>query len=408
VPPSPLTACAAWRQTDSVRHIEVAERRARLAKRHSLAPGAHVSSVVDAAAAMVGLHATDPATVFLSVVARVPKANVASIERELYDDRSVVRMLGMRRTMFVVPADAVGVIDAACTRAIAARERARLVKLVEDAGIAKAGARWVKKVEVATLAALARRGAALASELSQDVPELRQTILYGAGSKWETVQTVSTRLITVLAADGSMIRGKPRGSWVSSQYRWYPPDAWLGAPVEDVPVDAARAELARRWLKSFGPGTAEDLKWWTGWTLGETRKALAGVGAVQVGLDGGTGYVLAGDDAPAKASKPWVALLPALDPTPMGWKEREWYLGPHTPALVDRSGNIGPTVWCDGRIVGGWAQRKDGAVVYRLLEDIGAAAASAVKKKAAQLADWFGGVVVATRFPSPLERELKA
>jgi hypothetical protein len=391
-----------------MRHIGVEERRARLAKRHALAPGAAAASVADAAARMVALHATDPATVFLSVAARVPKATVASIERELYDDRTVVRMLGMRRTMFVVPADAVGTIDAACTRAIAARERAGLVKLVEDGGVAKDGARWLKKVEAATLAALGKRGAALASELSQEVPELRQKIVYGAGTKWETVQTVSTRLITVLAADGSMIRGKPRGSWISTQYRWHLPEAWLGAPVEDVPVDVARVELARRWLASFGPGTADDLKWWTGWTMGETRKALAGLSTVEVALDGGTGFMLAGDDAPMKAPKSWVALLPGLDPTPMGWKERAWYLGPHAPALFDRSGNIGPTVWCDGRIIGGWTQRKDGAVVHRLLEPVGAGTASAVKKKAAQLEDWLGGVVVATRFPSPLERELKA
>jgi hypothetical protein len=142
--------------------------------------------------------------------------------------------------------------------------------------------------------------------------------------------------------------------------------------------------------------------------MGETRKALAGLSTVEVALDGGTGFMLAGDDAPMKAPKSWVALLPGLDPTPMGWKERAWYLGPHAPALFDRSGNIGPTVWCDGRIIGGWTQRKDGAVVHRLLEPVGAGTASAVKKKAAQLEDWLGGVVVATRFPSPLERELKA
>ena len=36
----------------------------------------------------------------------------------------------------------------------------------------------------------------------------------------------------------------------------------------------------------------------------------------------------------------------------MGWKEREWFLGGHAPALFDRSGNIGPTAWSDARIAG--------------------------------------------------------
>ena len=81
---------------------------------------------------------------------------------------------------------------------------------------------------------------------------------------------------------------------------------------------------------------------------------------------------------------------------------------PHGPALFDRTGNIGPTVWCDGRIVGGWAQREDGAVVYRLLEDVGAEARSAIADAAERLRVWHHNVRVTPRFRTPLERELSA
>jgi hypothetical protein len=90
----------------------------------------------------------------------------------------------------------------------------------------------------------------------------------------------------------------------------------------------------------------------------------------------------------------------------MGWAGRSWYLGPHAGPLFDRSGNIGPTVWCDGRIVGGWAQRRDGEVVVRLLEDIGTEAAAAVEAEAADLTAWIGPVRAMPRFRTPLEREL--
>ncbi len=56
----------------------------------------------------------------------------------------------------------------------------------------------------------------------------------------------------------------------------------------------------------------------------------------------------------------------------MGWQARDWFLGEHRAALFDRTGNIGPTVWWEGRVVGGWAQRASGEIVLRLLEDIGA------------------------------------
>ena len=101
-----------------------------------------------------------------------------------------------------------------------------------------------------------------------------------------------------------------------------------------------------------------DLKWWTGWTLTQTRAALGAIEAVEVDLDGMPGFVLPGDLEPEPEPEPWAAFLPSLDPTVMGWKERDWYLGEHAATLFDRNGNAGPTVWWNGRVVGGWAGRK--------------------------------------------------
>jgi hypothetical protein len=101
-----------------------------------------------------------------------------------------------------------------------------------------------------------------------------------------------------------------------------------------------------------------------------------------------------------------VALLPALDPTTMGWRGRSWYLGNHGPTLFDRNGNAGPTIWCDGRVVGGWAQRRSGEVVHRLLEDVGAETADAVAASAAELESWLGPTRITPRFPTPLQKEL--
>jgi hypothetical protein len=127
-----------------------------------------------------------------------------------------------------------------------------------------------------------------------------------------------------------------------------------------------------------------------------------------VDTGGEPALILAGDEAPEPGTGPWAALLPALDPTAMGWRARGWFLGGHGPALFDRSGNIGPTVWWDGRVVGGWAQRPDGEIVVRLLEDAGAGAAAAVAAEAERLAAWLGPRRVTPRFRTPLERELSA
>jgi hypothetical protein len=141
----------------------------------------------------------------------------------------------------------------------------------------------------------------------------------------------------------------------------------------------------------------------------QVRQALTQLDPVEVDLDGAPGIVLRGDLAPTPApAKPWVALLPALDPTPMGWAGRDWFLGPYAPLLFDRSGNIGPTVWWQGRVVGGWARRPDGEVAYRLLEKVGRDATQAVAREAEALSGWIGPVNVTPRFRTPLERELSS
>ncbi|TQM78001.1 winged helix DNA-binding protein [Saccharothrix saharensis] len=110
---------------------------------------------------------------------------------------------------------------------------------------------------------------------------------------------------------------------------------------------------------------------------------------------------------PVPDPEPWAALLPALDPTPMGWQARDWYLpARHRPRLFDTAGNVGPTVWWNGEVVGGWAQRADGEVVWHLLHDVGADAEAAIAREADRLTSWIGGVRVIPRFRTPLEKEL--
>lgn len=389
-----------------MRRIDATQRRARLGLRHRLALPA--SSCLEVARELVGLHSSDPTSVMLAVRARAPGVFPADVERALYEDRMLARILGMRRTLFVVPVDLVATIHAACTRAMAPRERTRLARLLEEAGIADDGDDWLAPVEKATVRALEARGQATAVELSEEVLELRQQIRFGKGKKWEGKVGVSTRLLFLLAAEGRIVRTRPLGSWTSSQYRWAPTRSWLGVDVDLLPSAAARTELARRWLKAFGPGTFDDLAWWTGWTVAQTRAALTELEPIEVDLEGATGLVLPFDDGPLDPPQPWAALLPALDSTVMGWAERDWYLGQHRAALFDRNGNAGPTVWWDGRVVGGWAQRHDGEIAVRLLDDIGSDGAASVQTEADRLARWVGEVRFVPRFRSPLEKELSA
>ncbi|MEI5103861.1 winged helix DNA-binding domain-containing protein [Streptomyces sp. PmtG] len=382
------------------------ERRARLVRRHLLTAAARAASVQEVADALVGLHATDPATVFLAAAARMRAPTVDTIDAALYDTASgdaahpdLARVRCMRRTLFVVPAALAPAAWAATAKATDPHRADALAKLRDTLG-------WDERrraaVERATLAALAARGEASAAELAADVPDLREQFVTNPGKPYASRQRASSPVLGLLAAEGRVRRGRPTGSWTSAQFRWAP-----ALPLPPVPVAEARAELARHYLRAFGPVTVDDLKWWTGWTVTATRAAIAATGAQAVETDEGTGHVLPDDvDTPAEP-EPEAVLLPGLDPTPMGWRHRDWYVDPgHTRELFDRNGNIGPTVWWRGRVIGAWTQRPDGNVSHRLLVDAGSEAHAAVEAAVGRVTAFLGDARVTPCYRTPLERRL--
>ena len=245
---------------------------------------------------------------------------------------------------------------------------------------------------------------ATSSELRDEVPLLEGSIAYGEGKPWGGRVSIGPRVLTTLSAAGQIVRASNDGAWTTSRPRWASMKRWLDEELAPPPERAGVAGLVERWLRVFGPGTAADIKWWLGSTVAAVRRALADVDAVEVELDGETGYLLANDLEATDPVEPWTALLPPLDPTVMGWLERDWYLAPHRERLFDRSGNAGPTAWWDGRIVGGWRQTGAGEVVLQILEDIGADGRRALEQEAARLTQWLGGTRVLPRFPSPLSK----
>lgn len=389
-----------------------AQRRARLVARHHLDRSAR--DPVAAVAGVVAMHASDPLTPFLGVRARVAGASPDTLATALYRDRSLWRLHAVRRTLFVATLDDAVVLEAAAGREVAAKERRRLDGWLAAELGADAVAGWLEDVTAQVRALLADGTPRRTTELVAAIPALGQEITLGSG-RWTQRAPVSSRLLFVLAMEGAIVRADPAGSWRSSQYRWADTACWFGAAPRwiDDPAEA-RALLVARYLATHGPATLVDVRWWTGWTARQASAALAAVDACPVRLAGDAeGFVLPGDEpTPAPASSGAVAFLPGLDPTPMGWKQRGWFLGAQdgtaATRLFDRNGNVGPTIWLDGRIVGGWAVRGDGEVVHRLLEDVGATAQEAIEAEAAALTAWLDGTPLTPRFRTPLERELTA
>jgi hypothetical protein len=360
---------------------------------------------------MTVLHATEAPTVYLSLWARVDGLTVADVDRALYGDRTLVKQLAMRRTLFAFPRDLLPAAWGSVSARVAATQRTRLAKDAEDAGITDDGAAWVEAACAAVLARLADGEELSAQQLRSELPELAGRVERGVGRSWGASVPLGPRVLTQLGVEGRIVRGSNAGHWRTARPRWTLMSTWLGDVPEPAEPRQGYAELVSRWLATFGPGTEADLVWWLGSTKSAVRQALADLGAVEVALDSGAGWVLPDDpvaDGPEPPLEPWAALLPVLDPTVMGWKERGFYLGPHGPELFDVNGNGGTTAWWDGRIVGCWVQDPDGVVVLELLEDVGAEGRDALEAEAARLTAWLDGHRVSTVYAAPAMRRAVA
>jgi hypothetical protein len=364
-------------------------------------------SVADVARAVAALHGTDPATIHLSVHARQPLRPLAGLAAELREvmegTRALVRLLGMRRTIHVV--------DTALAPAVLALARLRLdPERQKQAGrfLAQAGAPGLDGLRGAVLAAL-DAGDLDTDVLTERIPALALRVGLAEGKAYAGDAAVARFVLEALGTEGSLVRGRVLGGWRSNRTTWARMEGWLPG-LGALPSGAeAYAALARVWLGAFGPGTLEDLAWWAGIPKGDAKAALAalGRGVVRVSVTGWRGerFALAGDTLEDEGPPAGPALLPALDPAGMCWTERGPFLDPALAGpLFDRSGNIGPTVWVDGRIVGGWACRRDGSIAVRVLA--AGVDEDAVRAEATRVEQALGGEVVRPRFPTPLVKEI--
>lgn len=360
---------------------------------------------------MVGLHATTPSTVYLSTWARMSNGVFAPADMEaaLHSERTLIKQLAMRRTLFVFPEsilrDAVGAIGSR----VAASERTNLLRDLRRAENFPDPEGWIEGARAAVRAEFADGHLLTSAELRSRIPEFDRHVIVSPEKSYGGPSPLIPRLMNLMSAAGEIVRGPNNGSWHVSRPSWSAMDRWLGHRLDVADPATAHASLIRHWLERFGPGTETDIVWWLGSTKRDVRRALATLEVTEVDLDDGTvGYVLA-DDLPGgpddEPLPPEAILLPELDPTTMGHKARDFYLGPHADAIFDRNGNGGQTLWWDGRIVGGWYRDSpDHPVSVHLFEQLPAAARRAITARADELTEWLGDTHFRPGYPPPYRR----
>ena len=280
------------------------------------------------------MQAQDYLGTLWAVGLRLRGSTEASIEQAL-DDRTIVRTWPMRGTLHIVAsADVRWMLDLLAPRRLAQ----------------SAGRRRQLGIDETTLA----RSREVCGAALQGGKQLSRAAMF-ALLQSHGIATVGQRGIHILghlAQEGLLCLGSRAGK----QFTFALLQDWAPG-ARTMEPDAARCELARRYFTGHGPATVQDFAWWTGQTLGDARRALAGASdhLVQAQIDGKT-YWMGPAPAPQEAPASAVYLLPGFDEYMLGYHDRSAVLSPeHAPQIhPGANGMLHATLVVDGRIQGVW------------------------------------------------------
>lgn len=320
----------------------------RLRRRRAAAQLLHrpvaVTDPVEVAKAAAGIQAQDQPAARLSFRSRSRGLTAADIDRARTSERSLLRTWVMRMTIHLIPIEDAAWMLPLFEPKIERWSRRRLGQL----GMSDADTERALRI--------------IARALDTDGPLTRSQL--------------ADRIIAGGVELDSQTRGHVMGCAVVSGLACLGPDRgastclvrrsdWLGEPAR-IDRERALAELARRYLRGFGPATDRDLAYWSGLGLREVRSGLEAI-ADEVSEVHGAGQTLLAlrRSDPRLPRRGQVRLLGAFDTYLLGYRDRSFCAPPQQAAMVKEAGGgwIHPVIVRDGLVVGGWrADRGDGRV----------------------------------------------
>ncbi len=326
------------------RDISLNELRSLRRRAQCLAPRRPPHALVEVVQALCGVNAQLPSAMALSLRARVQDLTLQDIETCRARERALVRTWCMRGTMHLLAADDID----------------WLLSAVPPTQIGS-GWRWLDK-----------RGG-LKGERTQKILDAAYRILKAKGPMTrralmdalaemygEPVKQAAAGLVRLNGLLGRVCFGPQHGA----EPTYAALDKWLGRKVK-LANTPDYAELARRYLRGYGPATPDDLAAWWGIGITEAKRAWSSIQneLMQVNVEGETTWMLRSDAPALEASKGpsrSVCLLPAFDTYLLGYRNREFAVPIEHQKRVFHGGEIVPTILVDGCASGTWRYEQRG------------------------------------------------
>ncbi|MFX0037987.1 MAG: DNA glycosylase AlkZ-like family protein [Promethearchaeota archaeon] len=346
-------------------------------QKHHLTDDSKIDDILKITDDLCGLHSTGLTTSYLSLLVRANNFKKADLERELYKNRTLGRIRGIRKTLFIQKREMIPIIHAATFKL----SEKNFEKYME---FHKISLSEYKKISEQIINILKER------ELSAS--EIRKEL----DSKLNI-----PAIIHLMCDYGLLIRGQPIKNWKDRRNKYalfkdYFPNINLTVENEKHAI----SNLLEKYLKTYGPASEDDLSWWTGLTKTEIREGLTNIeqdlNKIKISSLKGNFLIINSDieimQNLINVDKPSLSLLPELDSYPMGYKYRDRYVNANNyTKIFDRSGNVAATIFLDGIAIGVWdtEEKPEHLVKYHLFHSIEKNLIDELHSKAEKIGQFF-------------------
>ncbi|MEO7003376.1 MAG: winged helix DNA-binding domain-containing protein [Ktedonobacterales bacterium] len=321
----------------------------RLRMRSQCLSGELPMTAYEALRRVTALQAQDTPAARLAVRPRSMAVTAADVTRACNEERAIVRTWAMRGTLHMLPVEDVRWMVALLGPIFTARYHSRRLELGLDAALCARTMSLLREI-------LAEHGGCTRGDLIH--------ALTNKGLAIDPSSQAPAHLVMYAAMQGVICRGAEHSE---DEPTYVLLDEWVGQRGGQRAPDDALAELARRYIRAYGPADADDFAAWAGIPLTTARRGVQLITGelIPVTIAGEPAWMLPDsgqDSADDQTQAPCVRLLPAFDAWLLGYRRRDFTLPPRFARTIQAGGGwIHPVVVVDGIVVGAWRlQRRTG------------------------------------------------
>jgi Winged helix DNA-binding domain len=320
----------------------------RLARHHLLRP-ASAGALTEVASDICGIHAQMAPSSELMLGLRLARITRQDVRTALWETRTLVKTVGLRGTLHLLPAGEVPMWMAANRLRFAAEERRRRGQGVDMDGFFEV---------VEAISDMVGPEPLTRPQLEQELERRVGAWAVTRNQGWVGTYANWPMAVGWAAALGRVCYGPGQGGR-STFVRLTDWSSWR----EEDPFQAG-LWVVRRFLRAYGPATVAEFARWFALEPPQARQLFAALEAEleAVEVDGEKRWMLAGDGdgfEPAPAS---VHLLPHFDVYVVGSHPRRQLIPPGTAIGQAVSGTAAglPVVLVGGRVMGVWVREPKG------------------------------------------------